>query len=95
MIKKPVTVLLFLLSCVIYGIAQSQTAKEMDIPKPVTRILFVFDASESMAEHWQSDTKYRTAVKVLSGILDSLQGNKNLELGLRVYGPKRAPGPDC
>ncbi len=87
--------LLFLLSCVIYGIAQSQTAKEMDIPKPVTRILFVFDASESMAEHWQSDTKYRTAVKVLSGILDSLQGNKNLELGLRVYGPKRAPGPDC
>ncbi|MBE0647842.1 MAG: VWA domain-containing protein [Bacteroidales bacterium] len=64
-------------------------------PPRLTRILFVFDASESMADHWQSDTKYRTAVSVLSGILDSLQGNKNLEIGLRVYGPKRASGPDC
>lgn len=62
---------------------------------PLTRILIVFDASQSMAELWQSDTKYRTAVKVLSGILDSLQGYNNLEIGLRVYGPKRAPGPDC
>jgi Ca-activated chloride channel family protein len=69
-------------------------------PKPVkesdlTRILIVFDASESMTELWQSDTKYRIAVKVLTEILDSLAGNKNLEVGLRVYGPKRAPGPDC
>lgn len=61
----------------------------------VTRILIVFDASGSMTEHWQSDTKYRTAVKVLSGILDSLRGSRNLEVGLRVYGPKRATGPDC
>lgn len=61
----------------------------------VTRILIVFDASESMAEHWQSDTKYRIAVKVLSEILDSLRGDKEVEIGLRVYGPKRAPGPDC
>lgn len=63
--------------------------------EPVTRILIVFDASESMSEHWQSDTKYRTAVRVLSSILDTLQDRDHLEIALRVYGPKRASGPDC
>jgi len=61
----------------------------------LSRILILFDASESMAEHWQSDSKYHIAVNVLSTILDSLQDEDNLEIGLRVYGPKRAPGPDC
>ena len=68
---------------------------EKELPKPLSRILIVFDASESMAEHWQSDSKYNIAVNVLSTILDSLQGEENLEIGLRVYGPKRTPGPDC
>jgi len=62
---------------------------------PVTKILFVLDASESMADHWQSDTKYRIAVAVLTGILDSLQGKNDLEVGLRVYGPKREEGSGC
>jgi len=61
----------------------------------LSRILIVFDASESMTEHWQSDSKYNIAVNVLSTILDSLQGEENLEIGLRIYGPKRTPGPDC
>ncbi|NQV01725.1 MAG: VWA domain-containing protein [Bacteroidia bacterium] len=95
MTKISFTLLLLILLTFISGIAQSQVVKEKDLLKPVTRILFVFDASESMAELWQNDTKYRTAVKVLSGILDSLKGQENLEIGLRVYGPKRAPGPDC
>jgi len=73
----------------------AQPANGPDANQPVTRILFVFDASGSMADHWQSDTKYRIAVNVLSGILDSLKGNRNLEVGLRVYGPQRSSGPDC
>ncbi|MFH1297809.1 MAG: VWA domain-containing protein [Bacteroidota bacterium] len=95
MTKRPGKVLILLFFAAMVGAAQSQVVVELDLSKPVTRILFVFDASHSMAEHWQSDTKYRIAVKVLSGILDSLQGQENLEIGLRVYGPKRAPGPDC
>ncbi len=63
--------------------------------EPLTRILFVFDASQSMADRWQSDTKFNVAVRLLNGILDTLSSRKNLELGLRVYGPKRSPGPDC
>ncbi|MFC2102033.1 VWA domain-containing protein [Bacteroidota bacterium] len=84
-------VLVCLFSC--SGLSQTQTIPDSD--PPLTRILFVFDASGSMADHWQSDTKYGVAVNVLSGILDSLKGTRNLEIGLRVYGPKRASGPDC
>ena len=73
----------------------SQPVSNLAEDEPLSRILIVFDASESMAEHWQSDSKYNIAVNVLSMILDSLQGEKNLEIGLRVYGPKRVPGPDC
>lgn len=62
---------------------------------PLTRILFVFDASQSMADRWQSDSKFNAAIRLLTGILDSLGNRDNLELGLRVYGPKRTPGPDC
>lgn len=93
--KKSFAVLLLFLMSVMAGYAQPQSAESKPLPVPLTRILFVFDASESMAAHWQSDSKYRIAVKVLSGILDSLQGNKNLEIGLRVYGPKREEGSDC
>ncbi len=95
MTNRLVTVLFLLFFSVNAGIAQSQAAKERDTPKPLTRVLFVFDASGSMADYWQSDTKYRIAVNVLSGILDSLKGNNKLEVGLRVYGPQRSSGPDC
>ncbi|TSA25364.1 MAG: VWA domain-containing protein [Bacteroidetes bacterium] len=87
------TVLLALFVFPVIGFPQGGSGEV--VPKTMTRILFVFDASGSMADPWQSDTKYRAAVKVLTGILDSLRGQQNLEVGLRVYGPKRAPGPDC
>ena len=95
MMHWPGKVLILLFFAAMVGAAQSQVVVERDLPVPLIRILFVFDASQSMANHWQSDTKYRIAINVLSGILDSLQGQENLEIGLRVYGPKRAPGPDC
>ncbi|MBN1198612.1 MAG: VWA domain-containing protein, partial [Bacteroidales bacterium] len=94
MAKKAIVVWL-LLMVVMAGYAQTQAGKETNSSKSLTRILFVFDASESMAAHWQSDSKYRIAVTILSGILDTLQGKKNLEIGLRVYGPKRAEGSGC
>lgn len=85
----------FMILIPLLGPLQAQRAVSPDELKPLTRILFVFDASGSMADPWQSDTKYRAAVKVLTGILDSLSGQPDLEVGLRVYGPKRAPGTDC
>ncbi len=56
--------------------------------KPLTRILFVFDASQSMYGLWQSDQKFNIARGILNSVLDSLSkmADQNLEVALRVYG---------
>jgi Ca-activated chloride channel homolog len=51
-----------------------------------TRILFIFDASQSMLGRWQSDTKFNIAKKLMSEMLDSIANLKNTEFALRVYG---------
>ena len=51
----------------------SQGKPEQEKPKPVTRILFVFDASQSMYGKWQSDTKFDLAVRLFVNMLDSLR----------------------
>lgn len=65
-------------------------------PKPTTRILFIFDASQSMLGRWQSDTKFNIAKRIMSELLDSLAGVKNVELALRIYGHQtHFPPQDC
>lgn len=54
--------------------------------KPLTRILFVFDASQSMYGRWQSDMKINIARNLLIKVLDSLQSIPDLEVALRLYG---------
>ena len=53
---------------------------------PLTRILFIFDASQSMLGRWQSDTKFNIAKHIVSEMLDSIANLKNTEFALRVYG---------
>lgn len=63
-----------------------------------TRILFVFDASNSMNGFWEKKRKIETATALLSESLENLRGTENLELGLRVYGhqTRHVPGDqDC
>lgn len=60
--------------------------EEKELPPPLTRILFVFDASQSMYGRWQSDMKITIARQLLSKLLDSLETVENIELALRVYG---------
>ena len=63
---------------------------------PVNRILFIFDASQSMLSRWQSGRKIDIAKKLLSNMVDSLKNVENLEIGLRVYGHKsNYPPQDC
>ncbi len=92
--KLKISLVLFCLSvslCVF-----SQGTRDQGKPKPTTRILFVFDASQSMYGRWQSDTKFDIAVKLFSNILDSLRTQTNLELALRMYGnQKQFPPQDC
>lgn len=64
---------------------------------PKTRILFIFDASNSMNGQWQRGSKKQIASRLLTETLDSLNSIPNLELALRVYGHQKnyLQGQDC
>lgn len=63
---------------------------------PLTRILFIFDASNSMFAYWQSDRKINIAKRLLSDLLDSLSGTPNVEFAFRVFGHQSGfPPQDC
>lgn len=95
MLKKIFFLFIITLQSVISCYAQNKPY-EQEKPKPVTRILFVFDASQSMFGRWQSDTKFNIATRLFSNILDSLKDTPNLELALRVYGHQKPfPPQDC
>jgi Ca-activated chloride channel homolog len=94
MLKSYFLSIIFILIPWFCGMAQGPGEPER--PKPVTRILFVFDASQSMYGRWQSDTKFNIAVRLFSDMLDSLKNQPNLELALRMYGhQKQFPPQDC
>ncbi len=67
------------------SVAQNQPP-EVKKTTPLTRILFIFDASQSMLGRWQSDTKFNIAKRIVSEMLDSVANLKNTEFALRVYG---------
>ena len=74
----------------------SFTAFSQKKKEPINRILFIFDASQSMLGRWQSGRKIDIAKNLLSNMVDSLKDIENLEIGLRVYGHKSGyPPQDC
>lgn len=84
---------LFLLISVISAFAINSAKAQTD-----TRILFVFDASNSMNGYWERERKIEVATKLLIESLDNLAEAENVELALRVYGhqTKHIPGQqDC
>ncbi|MBA3898778.1 MAG: VWA domain-containing protein [Bacteroidetes bacterium] len=85
---KKTALLLLLASFAIASFAQKQ--------RPVTRILIVFDASNSMYEKYQGTTRIETAKKMFAQFSDSLALIKNAEFALRIYGhQKPVPPQDC
>ena len=79
------TAIAFLLLMAVGAFAQNQPQIAQK-PEPLTRILFIFDASQSMLGRWQSDTKFNIAKRIISEMLDSIANLKNTEFALRVYG---------
>jgi len=57
----------------------------------VTRILIVLDASRSMGQNWDRASKLQAARNVVNHIADSLNGNPNIQVALRVYGHQSPP----
>lgn len=86
---KSIALLLLLFSLNKLGYAQKKQ-------EPLTRILFLFDASQSMFGTWQSGMKIDIAKKLLAELLDSLRNVDNIELAFRVYGHQKPyPPKDC
>jgi len=64
--------------------------------QPLTRVLFIFDASQSMYATWEGGSRMDIAKNLLINMLDSLRGQDKVEVGLRVYGHQRPiPPQDC
>ena len=92
MITNKNSILIFFILSILLSVDVFSQKKQ----EPVNRILFVFDASQSMLGRWQSGRKIDIAKQLLTNITDSLKDVKNLELGLRVYGHQRSfPPQDC
>lgn len=93
--KRIPFILFFILALNLVSIAQINNEEPKEKVYK-TRILFLFDASQSMYGRWQSDMKITIARKIMSDLLDSLKGTPNLELALRCYGhTKDYPPQDC
>jgi Ca-activated chloride channel homolog len=95
--KFPKFLLLVFGFLLIYHFSYAQREPEPAPQKPpLNRILFIFDASQSMLGRWQSDTKFNYAKRIMSELLDSLSTLKNIELGLRIYGHQfQFPPQEC
>lgn len=90
------TVLFLSLFLLLSAEAKAQRRPSQEPPPPTTRILFVFDASQSMFARWQSDMRITIARRMLTSLLDSLENKENIELALRVFGhQKQFPPQDC
>ena len=73
-----------LISCTIWSDTHAQVVQQK-LPEK-TRILFLLDGSGSMLASWGASNRISTAKDMLTDLVDSLRGNQNLELALRVYG---------
>lgn len=73
-------------------------AQDKNPQPPLTRMLFVMDASNSMNAFWGNQPKVNTARELLLKSLKELEGQPDLELALRLYGHQTAIAPgkqDC
>ena len=87
--------IILLLSFLFFTLPAFSQKKKVDAPV-LTRIEFLFDASQSMFGRWQSGAKIDVAKKLMNQLLDSLRYINNIELALRVYGHlKHFPPQDC
>jgi Ca-activated chloride channel homolog len=87
---------LLIVSVLLVSAMFGQQYSQKKYTPPDTRILFVFDASQSMMGYWASDRKINIARRTLISIIDSLEHLDNVQMALRVYGHQSpVPPQDC
>lgn len=85
-----------LLSLIIVPDLYAQVGATPKYEPPDTRILFIFDASQSMMAYWESDRKIHIARSTLISIIDSLEHLDNVQMALRLYGHQSpVPPQNC
>ncbi|UCG28610.1 MAG: VWA domain-containing protein [Bacteroidales bacterium] len=88
--------LIFYSGAVLFLSTTTLVAQQPNTKPPLTRILFVFDCSQSMAGLWESDKKINIARNFLMNTIDSLEKLDNIQMALRVYGHQSVvPPQDC
>ncbi len=90
--KILVGIVFFMLFSAVINTAYSQVKRT-----PVkTRILFIFDESNSMTGNWENRKKIDVAKEFLIKMVDSLSTIDNVEMALRMYGHQSpVPPQDC
>lgn len=66
--------------------------------KRLTRMLIIFDFSNSMNATWETSSRITIAKRLIGNAIDSLKNIKDLEIALRLYGhqtPLRPDFQDC
>jgi hypothetical protein len=82
----------------LFGLFTAVNAQDPAPRPPLTRMLFVMDASNSMNAFWGNQPKINTARELLLKSLQELEGQPDLELALRLYGHQTPIQPgkqDC
>jgi Ca-activated chloride channel family protein len=94
MLKEGVLLLLCLAGAFL---PSAMTAQDVSTGyEPKSRILFIFDASNSMAGQWEGAKKIDIAREILLDMVDSLEEMPNVEMALRIYGHQSpVPPQDC
>jgi len=89
-VRFKVFIIVFFLQLQVNGFAQNKSKPKL------TKILFVFDASNSMKASFQGITRMEGAKQLFFKFIDSLSKDKSLSFALRMYGHtvKYPPG-DC
>lgn len=88
------TTLLVILSTIAFAQPAAPKGGIQNLPK--TRMLFIYDASNSMFGTWGGQTKMDVARRTLIQLIDSLDKIPNMEMALRVYGHQSpVPPQDC
>jgi Ca-activated chloride channel homolog len=94
--KLKIRIFLLVLFLVPVTAAELYSQAEPKYVPPETRILFIFDGSQSMLGFWGKDRKITIARDVLIHFVDSLENMSNVEMALRVYGfQSPVPPQDC
>ena len=87
------SILFFLLFLFLTGFAANAQMKRTPV---TTRILFIFDESNSMTASWETGKKIDIARDLLIRMVDSLKQYENVEMALRLYGHQSpVPPQDC